>query len=344
MSGHVIAYLQRPRLPIWKHITVARTDSPSFLYASDDERVFLHEVVPCCTLWVISVPYNGWPPELAARIKVIDRGVKASEKGRRLLGKISGLKAVGELKADPALIADFREDIIAAGDPDQSEFFGHNNAERAMLDLTLVRQKRLERLRDLGDRWCPAYGQKFRRPVLVADEGVERDGVVSLGAKPLDALAATAAKTVFISYKWRDVETLGKQRFVLRLAREIARAGMMVWLDKLALPGYAPKGDHDEDEQDRMVRRLLKYGYEHSVALLALGTPNYGRPTKPAGENWTLREWSGDVAPNASLTRVVLPLSRTLPTCLGGYDRLEAGNDPVAAAARVTGWVNEQCG
>ena len=64
------------------------------------------------------------------------------------------------------------------------------------------------------------------------------------------------------------------------------------------LPGYAPKGDHDQDEEDRKVRRLLKYGYERSVALLALGTPNYGRPTKPDGENWTLREWSGDVSPS----------------------------------------------
>lgn len=344
MSGHVIAYLQRPRLSIWKHITVARADRPSFLYASDDERVFLHDVVPCCTLWVISIPHPGWPPELTARIKVVDRGVKASERGRRLLGDLPGLKATGELKADPALVADFHEDIIAVGDPDQSEFFGHNNAERAMLDLALVREKRLERLRDLGDRWCPAYGQKFQRPVLVAREGVERDGVVSPGAKPLDALVATAARTVFISYKWRDIEALGKQRFVLRLAREIARAGMMVWLDRLALPGYAPRGDHDEDEKDRMVRRLLKYGYERSVALLALGTPNYGQETKPKGENWTLREWNGDVSPDATLKRVVLPLARKLPACLDGHDRLDAGNDPVVAAARLTGWVNEKCG
>jgi len=344
MSGHVIAYLQRPRLPIWKRVTVARTDRPSFLYTSNDERVFLQDVVPNSTLWVISIPYDGWPPELIARIKVVDRGVVASEKGERLRGQIPGLKAAGELSVDPALIAYFHEDIIAVGDPHHSEFFGHNNAECAVLDLALVREKRLERLRDLGDRWLPAYGQKFQRPVLVADEGVERDGVASPGAKPLDALASAAAKTVFISYKWRDVETLGKQRFVLRLAREIARAGLKVWLDKLALPGYAPKGDHDEDEEDRKVRRLLKYGYERSVALLALGTPNYGRPTKPEGENWTLREWSGDVSPSTTLKRVVLPLWRTLPAWLRGYDRLDAGNDPVTAAARLTAWVNGQCG
>lgn len=323
---------------------MGRTDRPVFLYASNDERVFLHDVVPCCTLWVISIPHDGWPPELTARIKVAERGAVASERGERLRGRIHGLRAAGELNADPALIAYFHEDIIALGDPDQSEFFGHNNAERAMLDLAIIREKRLERLRDLGDRWRPAYGEKFRRPVRVADEGVERDGVVSTGARPLDALASAAARTVFISYKWRDVQTLGKQRFVLALAREIARAGMMVWLDKLALPGYAPKGEHDEDEEDRKVRRLLKYGYERSVALLALGTPNYGRPTKPGGENWTLREWRGEVSPGTRLKRIVLPVSRTLPPCLGGYDRLEAGSDPVRAAAQLTAWVNGQCG
>ena len=323
---------------------VARTDRPSFLYASNDERVFLHDVVPNSTLWVISIPYDGWPPELTARIKVADRGVVASEKGERLRGQIPGLKATGELNVDPALIAYFHKNIIAVGDPDQSEFFGHNNAERAMLDLTFVREKRLERFGDFGDCWLPAYGQKFRRPALVADEGVERDGVASPGAKPLYAVASAAAKTVFISYKWRDVEILGKQRFVLGFAREIARAGLMVWLDKLTLPGYAPKGYHDEDDEDRKVRRLLKYGYERSVALLALGTPNYGRPTKPEGENWTLREWGGDVSPSTRLKRVVLALSSTLPACLDGYDRLEAGNDPVTAAARLMAWMNRQCG
>ena len=53
---------------------------------------------------------------------------------------------------------------------------------------------------------------------------------------------------------------------------------MMVWLEKLALPGYAPRGDHCEDEDDKKVERLLKYGYERSVALVALGTKHYGQP------------------------------------------------------------------
>lgn len=344
MAGHVIAYLQRPRLPIWKRITVARTEQPSFVYSSNDERVFLNHVAPGWTLWVVSVPYDGWPPELTARINVIDRGVADPEKLRKWRLRIPGLKSADELAVDPALIAYFPEDIIAVGDPHESVFFGHNNAENAMLDLALSRGKRTERLRDIGDHWLPAYGQKFRRPVLIANAQFERAGIASPGTEPLEKLASAAARTVFISYKWRDVERLGKQRFVLKLAREIAKAGLMVWWDKLALPGYAPKGDHIEDEEDKKVERLLTYGYERSVALVALGTTNYGRPTKPNGRNWTLRELTGEVTPKRKIKQVVLPISKALPLCLDGYDRLPASDNPTVAAARLKAWVEQECG
>ena len=344
MDSHVIAYLQRPRLPIWKRITVARTDQPNFAYSSNDERVFLNQVVPCCTLWVVSIPYDGWPPELTARIKVIDRGVVASKKLTKWRRRIPELKAATELSLDPALIDYFPEDIIAVGDPNLSEFFGHNNAEKAVLDLALVREGHIERLRDFGPHWLPSYGRKFHRPALIADAGMEQGAIVSPGAEPLNSLKKTAAKTVFISYKWNDIKKLGKQRFLLRIAREMARSDMMVWLDKLALPGYAPKGDHSETEEDKKVKRLLKYGYERSAALVAIGTPNYGQPTRPGGENWTLGELTGELAPNKNIKRVVLPFTKKLPECLREYAKLPISDDASAAAFYLKDWMNQECG
>ena len=140
MANHVIAYLSRPRLPVWKRITVARTDQPQFIYSSNDERVFLNEVVSGCTLWVISIPIDGWPPELTARIKVVDRGVSDSKKLQEFRLRFPKLKAISDIDADPELIAYYPEYIIVVGDSAQSRFFGHNNAEKAVLNLALQRK------------------------------------------------------------------------------------------------------------------------------------------------------------------------------------------------------------
>jgi hypothetical protein len=252
------------------------------------------------------------------------------------------LKAASDLDVDPELIAYYLEDIIAVGDSAQSKFFGHNNAEKAVLDLALQRKEGLQCLRDLSDQWCSDFGQRFRRPVVIAEAGATQGRIVSPGVGPLKRLEEAAAKTVFISYKWDDIKKLGRQRFVLKFARELASAGIMVWMDRLTLPGYAPKGEHSETEEDKKLERLLKYGYKHSVAVLALGTKNYGQQTTTSRKNWTLREWTGEVAPGKKIKRVVLPLSKTLSSCLDGYDRLPFGSEPSSAAFDLKSWMEEQ--
>jgi len=102
------------------------------------------------------------------------------------------------------------------------------------------------------------------------------DEIASRCPEPLRKLASAAAKTVFISYKWCDIEQLGKQRFVLKFARELARAGMMVWLDKLALPGYASERRPLRKRGRQKSRETAQVRLRRSVALVALGTKNYG--------------------------------------------------------------------
>ena len=87
------------------------------------------------------------------------------------------------------------------------------------------------------------------------------------------------------------------------LAYELVKQGFMPWLDLLAMP-WSHEISQREKEKPKLTR-LLKYGYQQAVALIAIDSWNYGTATKEGKPNWTKREWDGKLDSEHEVERII---------------------------------------
>lgn len=280
MENNVLCYVRRSLITKWKRLVLTR-DNPLFVYGSNDDYIFAERLKDGGVLWVMaSIPSR--PPELVARLDV------------EMVRKRNDPK----LDINPRFLKEFDYTWIAKG-KDSSEFFGHNNAESALLQ-SVFRPKNGEPWEiDKGAaQWHGKHGKKLRSSRFICEAGEFENGVVSLGSKPFLDLQKKKSRTVFLSWKWND----NKKPFMRSLAYELVAQGFMPWLDLLAMPWSR---DLDQREKDKpKLNRLLKYGYQRAAAMIAIDSKNYGTPTQN-NPNWTEREWEGKLAKNDRLKKIV---------------------------------------
>lgn len=268
MGIHVVCYVRRNIITDWKRLVVTHAE-PAFVYGSNDDRVFGRYLNSGGILWVVaSIP--KYSPELVARIKV--RKVVSSK-------DVSSLAILG---VSSRLLRHFQQfKWIAVGEGD-SEFFGHNFASDVLLRTPFVRRGGARLLDEQATQWSGHIGAMLQRPALVYTNEHP-------GAAFLENLAERARRSVFISWKWAD-----NSRITIRnLAYDLAREGIVVWLDQLALP--ASKALDKVVSDSEVLRRLLRYGYTRCQTVLAVESKNYGIQTPGSDRNWTMDEWSGSL-------------------------------------------------
>ena len=271
MENNVLCYVQRSLITKWKRLVLTR-DDPLFVYGSNDDRVFAKLLKDGGVLWIIaSIPKH--PPELVARLDV----------------EMVRERDDPELDINPRFLQEFDFTWIAKG-KDTSEFFGHNNAEKALLQLAFRPQKgKPWKIAPETTRWLGKYGSKLQSPRFICEAGEFENGVVSLGSQPFNDFQKQKSRTVFLSWKWHD----NTKTFMRSLAEELVAQGFMPWLDLLAMPWSK---DLDQREEDKpKLERLLKYGYQHATVLVAVDSKHYGKATKPY-KNWTKHEMEGEVS------------------------------------------------
>ena len=315
MQNHVVCYVQRKRVTDWKRLVITH-DEPVFVYGSRDDFVFPKQLKDGGTLWVISSQPDR-PPALTARLSV-----------KVVLPRQD--PALGDFGVSQRFLRHFSEfKWIAVGD-EQSEFFGYNDAGSALLNTTFESPSGELRLLDRhAENWQTEFGSKLQRPAKVSAVGLR--GPTGIAA--LQQLAATKARSVFISYKWRD----NTKRMIRELAYALARQGFMPWLDQLALPKSKALGLVEKDEEK--LEKLLCYGYRQCFAVLGIESPNYGVMSEGSDKNWTLREWEGALAPQKSLTKVVYnPKGAKARGILADAHKRLAGQSPDSAAQELKEW------
>lgn len=282
METHVVCYVTRNKITDWKRLVLTH-ETPSFIYGSNDERVFVNHLKDGGMLWVISsIP--GRPPELVARLKV---------------------KAVLSIN-DPKIL-DFGVTIsflchfsaykwIAIGEKD-SVFFGHNNAGTTLLNTVFETTKGDPILLDKdATSWSAAMGKKLQRPTKLYNKGFAH---IEYGKSALNELASTKDHSIFISWKWSDYS----KDNISTLAYSLADNGFMVWLDLLALPRAKALKKIQKDK--KKLESLLKYGYQQCIGIIAVDSENYGHCSKKSERNWTLREWQGELDPDKKMVRIL---------------------------------------
>jgi hypothetical protein len=276
VAPHILAHVNLSKVTDWKRLMNPPTGKAiPFVYGSNDGNVFAEMVREGSVLWVISATPDRRPPSLVAKLDVIGRLDDAA-------GETFGIPA----SVRHAFMKRFK--YIAVGDPEASRFYGYNNASRALLSLVL---KWVRRERTLSEQlpypqgtciWRPSYATPLNRPAGIVGD-----------ATPLIDLHRAAVRCVFISWKRKD--NWSRRASIRRLAYALADEGLFVWLDVLAFPpSIALKMKVDPDA--RLIRRLLRYGYEQCKGLLALETAAYG--SKGLKANWTLKEWNGKFEKN----------------------------------------------
>ena len=280
MRNHVLCYVKRSLITKWKRLILTR-DDPLFVYGSDDKRVFASRLKDGGVLWVIaSIP--GRPPELVARLDI----EMVRERGHPELG------------IDPRFLREFQYDWIAKG-KDSSEFFGHNNAENALLQSAFRPKNGKPWKIDQGaSHWQGKYGRKLQSPRFICEEGEFEGGLVSYGCKPFLDLQKKKSRAIFLSWKWRD----NNKAFMRALAYELVAQGFMPWLDLLAMP-WSQELSNREAEKPKL-GRLLKYGYRQAAAVITIDSEHYGTPTGNY-PNWTKREWVGTLAEENKPKKIV---------------------------------------
>lgn len=315
----VVCYVQRKRVTDWKRLSLTHKH-PAFIYGSNDDRVFGRKLGKGDTLWVVSSLPKGFPPQLVARIQIS----KIGKRNSRALG------------VAPDLLRHFREfRWIAVGSKRTNEFFGYNNAGKALLELVFEGPSTLWKLSPSGKSWKSKYGSKLQRPAVIAPKGMSTGKIRSPGAEPLQKIEKLASKTVFISWKWKD-NSPGR---VLKIAKALTEAGFMPWLDLLALPTAKALSLIQKDAPK--LERLLRYGYRRTAVVLALGTGHYGEQSETSEKNWTKREWTGALAPQKELYKVVYPVSsHRLPDFLSSADHTLKNKTPRSAAMELKKWFN----
>jgi len=270
-KSDVVCYVQRKRITDWKR-RVFQEKSPLFIYGSNDDRVF-SKLKKHDSLWVISsIP--GRPPELVAHF-IIDA-----------VGPFGDPK----IKIPAERLRPFREFKWIAKGTKKSEFFGHNDASRALLNTVFSSASgKPRKLSDHIEEWQSDFGQKLRRPTLIYQEGKIYKNKPSPGNSLFEALAGTKNYSIFISYKWKD-----NTKYLSRsLAYALANEGFMPWLDQLALPRAKATAKINRDEQ--ILEKLLKYGFKKSKAVFGINSMKYGVKTTGSHSNWTEREWNNEL-------------------------------------------------
>ena len=174
--------------------------------------------------------------------------------------------------------------------------FGLNDAVDAMAKIAFINCKsKVWRLpsTDAGRPWNSQHGKRLQNPMRIAPVGHDVAGQKSsLGAGPLEDLAkASIRQSMFISYKHDDFDDIKSLKFLDQLAIELARRGVAVWLDRVALAGTG--GRKLAQESDQQLTQLLAQGLDQCSAVLGVWRNLYGTPSEIDGENWTGREWAG---------------------------------------------------
>ena len=281
MDSQVLCYVQRKRITDWKRLVLTH-DSPAFLYGSNDDRVFASKLRKGSTLWVVSsIP--GRNPELVARLEV----------------SVIVERDDPKLKVSPDLLRHFREFKWIAKGTANSRFFGYNDAGPALVRTVFENSKGATwTFAERGSQWRSEYGSRLQRPTLIQVSTESSGSHPSRDSTALEELATSANRSVFISWKWGD----NPKELALSLAYALAKNNLMAWLDLLALPRARALYQIQKDEVK--LERLLRYGYDQCVCVLAIDSANYGSQSVGSDRNWTLREWNGEVSPGKRLDRV----------------------------------------
>ena len=321
MTSQVLCYVQRKRITDWKRLVLTH-DSPAFIYGSKDDRVFASRLSEGSILWVVSsIP--GRNPELVARMELA--GVWEREDPK--------------LKVSPDLLRHFREFKWIAKGTSNSAFLGHNDAGPALVRTVFERASGSTwTLAGQQSDWRAEYGSRLQRPTVIhiPPEGSPPQDVIR--TIPLQELSDSARRSVFISWKWRD----NHKTIPLSLAYALAKNGLMVWLDLLALPRARALKLVQRDEAK--LERLLRYGYGQCVCVLAIDSAKYGTQTRESAANWTLKEWNGELNSGQKLARVCFS-----PGCgvrhspvTAAADVILSGTTPDEAARELRVWLHAQ--
>lgn len=298
MASQVLCYVQRKRITDWKRLVLMQ-NQPVFIYGSNDGRVFANKLTKDSVLWVVSsIP--GKNPELVARLEL--EGVWETDSP--------------ELGISKDLLRHFREFRWIAKGTANSRFFGHNDAGPALIHTVFERiSGSTWTLKNKATHWLGKYGSKFQRPALIHffEECQSKNDKEYM---PLEKLSNSSKRSVFISWKWRD----NNRTVPLNLAYALAKNGIMVWLDILALPKARASKKINEDGSK--LERLLRYGYEHCICILAIDSEKYGTRSQKSAANWTLQEWNGELAPGKKLNRFWYHPAET-----EGYSRIATASD-----------------
>jgi hypothetical protein len=303
MPKHFVCYVQRKRITDWKRKVLTREDS-AFIYGSRDNLVF-PEMKREDVLWVVS-PVPNRPPEIVARLNV----------------EIVAMRDNPELGVSQRLLDKFPNFIWFARGDGNSRFYGHNNAEKALMQSTFFTST--------GKPWClgkyssgwrSEFGKRFQRPVEISTP----DGEL------FQQIADQPA--IFISWKWRD----NQKRLIRNLAYNLADQGFAVWLDQLAMP--ASESLKRLKNFPEALEQLLCDGYRHSSILLAIESRNYGTQSNSSAKNWTLDEWNGVLNPDQMLYHCVFRPSYSQPSeALVKCDYRIKSFDPTEAAFELKTW------
>ena len=287
MKNNVLCFIQRKRLTDWKRLTITRKDS-AWIYGSKDKTVFYEELKNGGTLWIVS-PIPQRPPELVARISV--ETVRSRKDSALIKLGVSG-----------RLLRHFRNwKWIALGKED-SEFYGHNNAGKALLETTFESPSGKQWLINRrAKKWHSKFGKKFQGPRKISSCSLNSN---KTGVTALENLASTKSRSIFISWKWSD----NSKNNIKSLAYTLVEKGFMPWLDLLAFP--LAEASRKINENKVALEALLKYGYDQCFAIFGVDTMNYGKRStkydnkKKKNKNWTLREWEGKLSPEKKVVRI----------------------------------------
>lgn len=273
MASQVLCYVQRKLITDWKRL-VLKQDPPVFIYGSNDDGVFSNRLTKDSILWIVSsIP--GRNPELVARLE-LDGVWKTNDP---------------ELGICNDLLKHFQKFRWIAKGTEKSRFFGHNDAGPALIQTVFeYKSGSTWTLNNQATRWISKYGSRFQRPALIHIPSEEEQYGKLKDNNPLEKHSNSSLKCVFISWKWMDnIRTVP-----LSLAYALAKKGIMVWLDLLALPKAQASEKINKDKP--ILERLLKYGYEQCICILAIDSQNYGTRSQNRDSNWTLQEWNGKLS------------------------------------------------
>ena len=204
-----------------------------------------------------------------------------------------------ELGINPRLLQAYNYDWIAKG-KSSSEFFGHNDATKALLQTAFRPQKGVPWKIDVSaTKWQSNFGNKLQSPRFICEAGEFENGIISQGRQPFIDLQEKKSRAVFLSWKWRD----NTEKLLRELAYELVAQGFMPWLDLLAMPWSHEIGQREKEKPK--LARLLKYGYRQATALIAIDSWKYGTATKKGKPNWTKREWDGKLDPEHEVKKII---------------------------------------